>query len=306
MPSLYFDPPKDDARRRRLLYDGEILVLPPSDASIALCGFAQEMLEEAFAPHDPRQAQFHMPVEEFVARFAPVKPKFIHDPKTKQLVRDLFLHEGCDPETTYQDVPRLRGVTSDGYLTSGVGYAHHPHRDTWYSAPMCQLNWWLPIFPFVGESAMAFHPKYFAQGVRNGSSGFNYYEWNAVGRRDAAKQIKADTRKQPKPEEEVEISPDLRIVPPVGGIILFSGAQLHSAVPNTAGETRFSIDVRTVHLSDVAEKTGAPNVDSSPTGTSLRDFLRVSDLAAMPEDVVALYDDTRKDDGELVFRPEGA
>ncbi len=62
-------------------------------------------------------------------------------------------------ETTYLDVPRLRAVTSDAYLTSGVGYAHHLHRDTWYSAPMCQLNWWLPIFEMSSESSMAFHPQ---------------------------------------------------------------------------------------------------------------------------------------------------
>ncbi len=90
-------------------------------------------------------------------------------------------------------------VTSDGYLTSGVGYAHHPHRDTWYSAPMAQLNWWLPIYDIVSEQSMAFHPHYFDTPIKNGSADFNYYEWNASGRKDAAKQIKKDTRKQPKP-----------------------------------------------------------------------------------------------------------
>lgn len=303
MTCVYFDPTWDDAERRAHLYAGDILVLGPTPASLALCDFAREVLADAFAPHDPRDAQFHMSVEDFVARFAPAKPAFIHDPRTKQLVRDMVLAAGCDPDLTYQDVPRLRGVTSDGYLTSGVGYAHHPHRDTWYSAPMCQLNWWLPIYPFSGESAMAFHPRYFDQGLSNGSAEFNYYEWNAVGRADAAKQIKSDERKQPKPEEPVELAPDLRLVPPVGGTILFSGAQLHSAVPNTSGRTRFSIDMRTVHLDDVVARNGAPNVDSHPTGTSLRDFVRVRDLEALPEKVVSLYDDTRAEGGQLVYRP---
>jgi hypothetical protein len=41
------------------------------------------MLIDAFAPYDPREAQYHLSVEEFVSQFAPVKPAFIHHPKTK-------------------------------------------------------------------------------------------------------------------------------------------------------------------------------------------------------------------------------
>ena len=77
-----------------------------------------------------------MPVEKYVEICTPLKPGFIHHPKTKGLIRDIMEEFRCDLEKTYIDVPRLRMVTSDGYLTSGVGYAHHPHRDTWYSAPM--------------------------------------------------------------------------------------------------------------------------------------------------------------------------
>ena len=174
-------------------------------------------------------------------------------------------------------MPRLRGVTSDAYLTSGVGFAHHPHRDTWYSAPMAQLNWWLPIYAFDADGAMAFHPRYWSAAVSNRSDAFNYYEWNANGRKEAAKHIHADTRVQPRPEEPIELEPDIRVVCPVGGVILFSGAQLHSTVPNTSGRTRFSIDFRTVNVEDLRSGAAAPNVDSRPQGTSLRDFTRTSD-----------------------------
>src|SRR3990172_1583752 len=179
MTAIHFDARMTDDERRRRIYAGDLFVLSPTRASRAFCDFAREMLEDTFAPHDPRQAQFHMPVEEFVERFAPVKPAFIHHPETKSMIRDVLAEAGCDLELTYLDVPRLRGVTSHGYLTAGVGYAHHPHRDTWYSAPLCQLNWWLPIYEFGRESTMAFHSRYWSQGIRNGSAEFNYYEWNA-------------------------------------------------------------------------------------------------------------------------------
>jgi phytanoyl-CoA dioxygenase PhyH len=247
-----------------------------------------------------------MPVEQYVAIVAPLKPKFIHHPRSKALIREVLADLGCDLEKTYLDVPRLRMVTSDGYLTSGVGYAHHLHRDTWYSAPSCQLNWWLPIYDIESDNSMAFHPHYWNSPVRNGSREFNYYEWNSTGRKDAATQIKTDTRKQPKAEEPLEINPQVRVVCEAGGIVLFSAAQMHSTVANTSGVTRYSMDFRTVHLDDVVSMGGAPNIDSACSGTSLRDFLRGTDWSPLPEQVVAQYDDRPVEGGVLVFRPDGA
>jgi hypothetical protein len=303
MNTAYIDAQATDADRRERLYDGQIFLFSPRPSSLALVEHARAMIEAAFAGVDPRLAQYEMPVERYVEICAPLKPAFIHNDTTKRLVRELLADIGCDLDRTYQDVPRLRMVTSDGYLTSGVGYAHHPHRDTWYSAPLCQLNWWLPIFDIESESSMAFHPAYWSKPVKNGSSEFNYYEWNSTGRKDAAKHVKADTRKQPKPEEPMELEPQIRFVPPAGGIVLFSAAQMHSTVPNTAGAARYSIDFRTVHLDEVEVRGGAPNVDSAPKGTSLRDFKRAADQAEIPEQLVAAYDDAEAQVGELVFSP---
>jgi hypothetical protein len=306
MNTIFFDAMVDDNVRRQHLYAGQIYIFSPRPSSMALCEFAREMIEAAFGSLDPRRAQYRLAVEEYVAVVAPLKPRFIHHPKTKQLLQNLLEEVGCDMRKTYFDVPRLRMVTSDGYLTSGVGYAHHPHRDTWYSAPHCQLNWWLPIYEIDSESALAFHPRHWSHPVRNGSSSFNYYEWNSVGRRNAAQHIKTDTRKQPRAEEPIELEPQVRVVCKAGGVILFSGAQLHSTVPNTSGLTRYSIDFRTVHIDDVMSKGGAPNIDSAPTGTSLRDFMRGADLSRVPDAVVALYDDEPPESDDLVFIPPEA
>lgn len=303
MNTIYFDSAVNDDVRRQRLYNGQLFVFSPRPSSIALCNHAREMIEEAFGSLDPQEAQYSLPVEEYVAIVSPLKPKFIHHPKTKQLIQDVLEESGCDLNLTYLDVPRLRMTTSGGYLTSGVGYAFHPHRDTWYSAPMCQLNWWLPIYDFESESSMAFHPRYWNLPVRNGSSSFNYYEWNSSGRKNAAQHIKTDTRKQPRPEEHIELEPQIRAVCKAGGIVLFSPAHLHSTVPNTSGRTRYSLDFRTVHLDDVLTKGGAPNIDSAPTGTSLRDFMRGTDLSRLPEEVLALYEDKPSTSGVFVFQP---
>jgi hypothetical protein len=303
MNTVYFDPAFDEDVRRERLYDGQLVVLGPRPSTLALIEHARAMIEEAFDGVDPLTAQYEMSVERYVEICAPLKPAFIHNDRTKALLRAAVHDFGCDLDETYIDVPRLRMVTSDGYLTSGVGYAHHPHRDTWYSAAFQQFNWWLPIYEVESDSSMAFHPKYWDQPVKNGSSEFNYYEWNSVGRKDAAKHVKSDTRKQPKPEEPMELDPQVRLISQPGGIVLFSAAQMHSTVPNTTGRARYSIDFRTVNRVDLESGRGAPNIDSACTGTSLRDFVRGSDGERLPESVVALYDNEEAHVGELIYQP---
>jgi hypothetical protein len=103
----------------------------------------------------------------------------------------------------------------------------------------------------------------------------------------------------------MDLTDQIRIVCPAGGLILFSAAQMHSTVPNTSGVTRFSIDFRTVDLSDLENGRTAPNVDTRATGTSLRDFRRGRDGAALPDDIVARYDSGEVTDGAvLVFKPD--
>jgi hypothetical protein len=290
MNSIFVDPAVNDESRRQLLYEGQLVVYSPTPSSLAFIQFAQEMAAEAFHPLNPETAQFHLPVEEYAPILAELKPKFIHHPKSKECIQGMLRELGCDLNKTYFDVPRMRTATSENYLTAGIAYAFHPHRDTWYSAPMCQLNWWIPIYAIEPRNAMAFHPKYWHQGVRNGSGEYNYDEWNRTSRQSAAQHIKVDTRKQPHAEEPLELDPQIRVIAPPGGILIFSAAHMHSTVPNDSGRTRFSIDFRTVNVDDVAARRGAPNVDSASTGTTMHDYLRGSDLAHVPEEYYPLYE----------------
>ncbi len=294
--NLFCDSKLDDAKRREELYRGSIFVYSPSPSALKLCEFAGELIEGAFHPHDPRRVQDHIPVEKCVEILADLKPRFIHHPRSKELIRGLLAERGCDLEKTYFDVPRLRTAYPSNYLASGIAYAFHPHRDTWYSAPFSQVNWWMPVFDICAENSMAFHPRYWSEAVRNTSDGYNYYQWNRNSRQSAAQHVKNDTREQPRPMVELAPDPQLRVVAQVGGVMIFSAAQLHSTVPNTCGLTRYSIDFRTVHLDDVWKKSGAPNVDSAATGTTLRDYIRAIDFAQIPEDAVALYYDGTESD----------
>ncbi|MGY1631566.1 hypothetical protein ACI784_07655 [Geodermatophilus sp. SYSU D01186] len=304
MNTIYHDAPHSDDDRRAELFRGQLFVHSPSLGALALVEHARAMIEKAFGALDPRTAQEHMPVEDYAALLAELKPQFIHHPRSKECIRQMLTELGADPQKTYFDVPRMRTSTSDGYLTSGIAYAFHPHRDTWYSAPMCQLNWWLPIYEVESGNVMAFHPRYWDEPIPNSSHEYDYYEWNETSRKEAAKHITSDTRQQPKATVAIDPDPQIRVVAPPGGTLIFSAAQLHSSVENRSGKTRFSIDFRTVHLDDVVTRRGARNIDSACTGTTMRDYLQVGDLSHVPEEIVAAYDDetSRERRGGLVVQ----
>jgi len=289
MTAVYFDRDDDDDVRRQRLFGGDLYVYSPRRSSRVLCQFARELAECAFAPHDPRDAQHYLPVEQYVGILARLKPMFINHPNCKKLIPAVLAEWGCDLDQTYFDVPRLRTATARDYLTAGLAYAFKPHRDIWYSPPLCQLNWWLPIYPIEAENGMAFHLNYWDHPLKNSSCEFNYQDWNEHGRKQALQQVGQDTRRQSEALEPVELEPQLRIVPPADGMFLFSAAHLHSTVPNTSQSTRLSIDFRTVHLADLRQQRGAPNLDSACTGTTIGDYLRASDLAHVPNDVAAMY-----------------
>lgn len=259
------------------------------------------MIQDAFGALDPRTAQHRLSTEEYAAILGRMKPAFIHHPESKRYIQRIFEEMGCDLEKLYFDVPKMRSSTSGGYLTTGIAYPWHPHRDTWYSAVPSQINWWIPIYEFESDNAMAFHPRYWTQPIQ---TNITINQANTMNRgAHVSKMLKKDTRILPKPTEPCEIDPQIRIVCAPGGIILFSGAQMHSSVPNTSEVTRFSVDFRVVHLDDVAAKRGAPNIDAACTGSNVRDFMRATDFSRLPENVIELYNDGTDGVGELVYQP---
>lgn len=286
MTTLYLNRRLSDDDRRARVFDGDFFLYTDDRGSRALCALAREMTEEAFAGIDPERAQFDMPVEEFIRRVGPLKSGFTNSARTKELCQAYLSELGCDPIRTYFDLPRLRVVPSDAYLTSGVSYAYKAHRDTWYAHPRQLVNFWIPVYPVVGANAMSMFIRYFDEAVDNGSGQFDYDDWVTNSRFAAAGQVQTEARPHPLPLQPIETRGEIRIAGGVGDAMLFSTCHLHATAPNTSGVTRFSIDLRTVHLDDLEADRGPALDDSRATGTTLGDFLRVADLA--PLDVTAL------------------
>jgi hypothetical protein len=66
MHSIYYDwTGREDVRRQRL-YEGQLFVYSPRPSMMKLINHAKQMIEDAFKPLDPRKAQYHMPVAQYV------------------------------------------------------------------------------------------------------------------------------------------------------------------------------------------------------------------------------------------------
>jgi hypothetical protein len=303
MGAIWFNSPVKEQERRTRLYSGELFVYDRLRSVEEFAAFTSEMVESALAPHDPRHVHEALTPSELAPILGRLKPAFTHHPEARRLVTRILAELGADLEDFHLDVPKLRTAYPKGHLTKGIAYAFPGHRDTWYGSPQAQINWWLPIYPLNPDNVMAFYPRYFSKPAVNDSDRFNYYRRN-VERRDVAQFVDEDPRIQPSAKELGPEEPEFRLLPPVGGIILFSGAQLHATITGPESLSRYSVDFRTVSRRDVERGLGAQNVDARCTGTALRDFRRSSDGAAIPEELARLLDPVGPGQDELaVFKP---
>jgi len=289
MVTVYVDRALDEPTRRAGIYAGDIHMCTRVPQSRAIVDWARTLIGEAFGDLDPQRAQFDLPLDDFVARVGPLKSRFTNDDRTKELVRDLVISMGHDPERTYFDLPRLRVVPSDEYLTSGVSYAYKAHRDTWYAHPKVLVNYWVPVFDCVGDNVMSMWVGYWDRAVRNSSSGFDYDRWVSEQRFKAATNIGVESRPHPLPLEPIDPSLEVRVAGNAADIMLFSTCHLHSTAPNVSGVTRFSYDLRTLDIDDLVHGRGPRNLDGEATGTTVGDFLRVSDFEPLRLPTRALH-----------------
>ncbi len=282
--TIYVDLDVPGDELRGTLFEGNLVILTKLQAVSDLVEYTREQLAELFSPYDPEQAHQHFDQTEMARMLGSWKPRFIHSGRSKTLVKEIITQAGFPAEHTHYDVPKPRTSFPVGHLTTGVAFAFPWHRDAWYSAPAQQVNWWLPIFAARPDNSMSFDLSSFDQPVPNTSGTFDYYQNNAV-RLTTATQVGKEHQSRPgavdhKPVQEVVA------LPAPGAVLLFSGAQLHTSIPNTSGRARYSIDFRTVDVRDLVAGRGAPLVDVQCTGTSIRDFHSVVDESAFDEQTV--------------------
>ena len=302
--NITIDPKASAEEMRQHLYAGNLIILTRLRALEDFVDYTREQLAELFSPYNPEHVHEHVEPAEMAKILGGWKPRFIHSGTSKKLVRAIIEEAGFAAELTHYDLPKPRTSFPQGHLTTGVAFAFPWHRDTWYSAPAQQINWWLPIFPVREDNAMSFDPASFARAVPNSSDAFDYYQNNA-SRLTTAKQV---TREQQARPAALNHTPEqqLVIMPAPGQVLLFAGTQLHLSIPNTSGLARYSVDFRTVDVPDLLAGRGAPLVDVHCTGTAIRDFINVADERGFDEETVTKLFGAPPPDALLVFGSPGS
>ena len=266
-------PPLDRGR----LYRGELLVFRGLPAMLELVALARRMAEAAFVPHPPPLAQDSFDPEDFLARAAALRRSFMRDPEPRAAFRAVIESLGLDPASTYADRLILR------LQPSGASYSGRrvrdlpPHRDTWGSNLMAQINLWGPVFPLDPGATMVIWPTLLDRVVPNTS-----VEWDLERLREAPGRYPL----LPVLHGPVPAGAGAAEVPVVirpGDLLCFSGAHLHASRPNRTGRVRVSVDSRTVDLADTRAGRGAVNVDGRAPRAGREWFHRVSDGASLAE-----------------------
>ena len=191
---------------------------------------------------------------------------------------------GLDPASTYADRLILRLQPSGDAYSGRRVRDLPPHRDTWGSNLMAQMNLWGPVFPLEPGATMVIWPTLFDRPVPNTSA-----DWD-LGRlrEERGRYPLLPVLRGPVPgvgeagvAAEAEAEVPVLIAP--GDLLCFSGAHLHASRPNRTGRIRVSVDSRTVDLADLRAGQGAVDVDGRAPRDGRDWFHRVSDGAPLAE-----------------------
>ncbi len=262
---------------KNCITSGNIFVQDYSEDLEGIIDYTKNLIAKYFKTDVGAQTlQESLELEEFVDLASGLKTEFTDSQSTHKLFQS-FLKKINLNEDIYFDKPRLRIVTYNKYLETGVGYAYKPHRDSWYAGPISQLNFWLPVFDVDENSSLAFFPSFWDKPIKNQSKNFDYSYWQNNFRKIAKNQIGSENRSHPLPEENIDYSNEIRIACNSGQAIVFAGTHLHATVPNTSSKTRFSIDFRIIKK-DYFNNNFGKNVDTESTGSTVTDFLNINSL----------------------------
>jgi hypothetical protein len=268
--------PSDDASFRRALYGGDVFLLPPTNASLALVDLAAHLLGESLGV-EPRTSHDRFSDEEMFERIGAIRRAIYTEPHAHSLLAEMAASVGFAQRDTSFDPARLRVIAHRAAENPRAAPVYYPHRDTWYAHPMSVVTIWSALDDLTADETFVFYPDRFAKPVHNDSEVFDYDEWVArgwslkIGWQDRDASLRA---RYPSAIGDEEYGPSEGFACKRGEILLFSGAHFHRTLPQSSGKTRFSVDARLVHLGDHDQKLGAPNIDGRSRGSALGDYVQ--------------------------------
>lgn len=241
-------------RLSETLFDGALIVFHGLRPVARLVDRVRAILAKTFETEEPALAERHLSAATFRRLAMQARESVATDATVAQHWWDTLAVIGYRREATWLDRIRLRVVPSRDDIDHQRLQTVPPHRDTWGSGIMAQVNWWLPLYPLAESSTMLLWPDVFRHPIANNSG-----EWSFEAFRNGGENgyplLPVACRRPIQPLVPVLIEP--------GQLLGFSAAHLHAGVSDASGRTRFGIDTRSVWEPDRSAGRGAPNVDGA-------------------------------------------
>jgi hypothetical protein len=267
-PRIETTAPSDPAAFRDAVYRGRVFRMAATPASLAfatelLARVAQELETSLDGVRDVGPA-------DLLVRLARLRDALRSDPSVIERARVMLGSLGVAVDEQAIDHPRVRAILHRGHETPAAAPAYVAHRDTWYANPRAQINWWLALHDVDPDQTFEIFPDLLEHPVDNDSARFDYDAWLALaGWQNPNRDPRAAYPAGVVPEEARSLGFSAKR----GEVLVFAGGHLHRTRRNVSGRTRFSVDVRTVHLADHRAGRGANVVDARCTGDAMRDYL---------------------------------
>ena len=121
--SVLVDPDLSAPELRQSAYDGNVVILTTLRSVGSLVDHVREQLLDLYAPYEPEYAHEHIDKTEMAKLLDDWKPRFIHSPKSKELVRAIIREAGFPAGETHYDLPKPRTSFPAGHLTTGIADA---------------------------------------------------------------------------------------------------------------------------------------------------------------------------------------
>lgn len=259
------------------LFSGAIVRFRDMPEMSALVEFTRRFLEERLARCAPERV--HQLEGNPAERYAALQREYLNCGETKALWRALFEAVGLDTSTAMRDRLTLRfqppgsapGARTWTRGTSTVGF----HRDTWGTNLYAQVNWWAPVYAVAADRTFAILPELFAQPLDNDSVKFDIAD--IIERSRGRGRPVEPGEEVPQLLEEIDLSAAWPVTISPGELLLFSSQHAHVGIPNRTDLTRISLETRTLRLSDLEARRGAPNVDGRARWVAYKLFRRIAD-----------------------------
>ena len=257
---------------RETICRGVIFHLPANDASRALSAHmikrTHEFFPEVSSDDELRRIQYKVDLATFFKRATDLRSSLCDDLAARDCIYAVMNSLGFAPEDHAVEVLRFRAVLHELHLIPEAKICFYVHRDTWVANPPNQINWWIPLFDLTPEQTLGLYPELFDKPVNNNSDQFDHDEFTER----AAKENYGKLPPPVYPHAMQEVSSPTTFAIKASEILLFSAQHLHATLPNSSGETRFSVDFRTVHRAEFHDGMASPNVDNQSTGNVMGDY----------------------------------